>query len=96
VSRALAEPLIESLAHELVCREHDIAAHVPDPPGGLLDYEQSVRRALSCAPAADGDTVDPARPQPTDPLGAGGLAHTQRWETPTRVVHLRPVGQGRE
>jgi uncharacterized protein YbjT (DUF2867 family) len=83
VSRALAEPLIESLAHELVCREHDIAAHVPDPPGGLLDYEQSVRHALSRAPTADGDTVDPARPQPTDPLRAGGLAHTQRWPTPS-------------
>ncbi len=89
VPRMLAEPLIGSLAHELVCREHDIAAHVPDPPGGLLDYEQSVRRALSCAPAADGDTVDPARPQPTDPIGTGGLVYTQRWEVPTEATAAR-------
>ncbi|MFN2494611.1 MAG: SDR family oxidoreductase [Pseudonocardiaceae bacterium] len=85
VSRALAEPLIESLVHDLTCREHDIAGHVPDPPGGLLDYEQSVRRALAGGPAAGGGT-DPALVQPTDPPGAGGPMFTERWTVPTAAA----------
>ncbi|MGH3932766.1 MAG: DUF2867 domain-containing protein, partial [Pseudonocardiaceae bacterium] len=77
VSQALAEPLIESLAHDLTCREHDIADHVPDPPEGLLDYEQSVRRALNEGPLADGGT-DSAMAQPMDQPGAGGPVFTER------------------
>ncbi|MGH3533553.1 MAG: SDR family oxidoreductase [Pseudonocardiaceae bacterium] len=77
VSRALAEPLIESLSHDLTCREHDIAAHVPDPPGGLLDYEQSVRRALTEGPAQRTRARDdPASTQPTDLPGTGGPVFT--------------------
>lgn len=82
VSRALAMPLIESMAHDLTCREHDIAGHVPDPPGGLLDYEASVRRALPPPPDAAACN-DPATPVPTDPPGSGGPVYTQRWELPT-------------
>ncbi|MGJ3561930.1 hypothetical protein ACR6C2_41985 [Streptomyces sp. INA 01156] len=33
VPAALARPLTESLRHEVVCREHDIARYVPDAPG---------------------------------------------------------------
>ncbi|MGH4026938.1 MAG: SDR family oxidoreductase [Pseudonocardiaceae bacterium] len=78
VSRALAEPLIESLSHDLTCREHDIAGHVPDPPGGLLDYEQSVRRALTEGPAQRSPAGDdPAASRPTDPPGAGGPVFTE-------------------
>lgn len=76
VSRALAEPLIESLVHDLTCREHDIADHVPDPSDGLLDYEQSVRRALNSSPAGGG--TDAATAQPTDQPGAGGPVFTER------------------
>src|SRR5581483_10094560 len=35
VPDAIARPLVASLVHEAVCGEHDIAAFVPDPPGGL-------------------------------------------------------------
>lgn len=65
VSRAVAAPLIESLAHELVCDEDDIRGHVPDPPEGLLDYEQSVRHALSPA-AAGGPAFTEERSLRTD------------------------------
>ncbi len=82
VSRALAEPLIESLAHDLTCREHDIADHVPDSPEGLLDYEQSVRRALNEHPLTDGVT-DSATMQPMDQPGAGGPMFTEHWTVPT-------------
>ena len=32
VPRAIAMPLIDSLVHEVVCREQDIVEYVPDPP----------------------------------------------------------------
>ena len=31
VPNSLARPLVESLVHEVVCKEHDIARYVPDP-----------------------------------------------------------------
>ena len=34
VPDSIARPLVESLVHEVVCHEHDIAEHVPDPPAG--------------------------------------------------------------
>ncbi|MGH3915693.1 MAG: SDR family oxidoreductase, partial [Pseudonocardiaceae bacterium] len=89
VPRALAKPLIESLGHDLVCRERDIAVHVPDPPGGLLDYEQAVRRALPRAPAAGRGPRDPEVPHPTDPLGADGPVYTQHWEVATDATAAR-------
>ena len=46
VPGGLARPLVESLRYEVVCRDHDIAAYVPDPPGGLLGFDESVRLAL--------------------------------------------------
>ena len=39
VPGSIAVPLIESLVHEVVCHEHDIAAHIPDPDGGRTHYE---------------------------------------------------------
>ena len=47
VPGSLAKPLVESLKHEVVCTEHDIAAWVPDPPGGLLRLEQAILLALT-------------------------------------------------
>ncbi|MGI9137178.1 MAG: NAD(P)H-binding protein, partial [Candidatus Nanopelagicales bacterium] len=34
VPKAIARPLVQSLRHPSVCREHDIAAWIPDPEGG--------------------------------------------------------------
>jgi uncharacterized protein YbjT (DUF2867 family) len=53
VPAGLARPLVESLRHEVVCAEHDIAAHIPDPPGGLTPLGQAISLALrqSRAPA---------------------------------------------
>ena len=36
VPGGLARPLVESLRNTVVCREHDIATYVPDPPTGLI------------------------------------------------------------
>ena len=80
VPAALARPLVESLVHEVVCDEHDIAEHVPDPPGGLLGFEDALRLALQRVQDADVATRwssaavpgAPSDPLPSDPDWAGG------------------------
>lgn len=87
----LARPLVESLVHEVVCEEHDIAEHVPDPPGGLVDFDTAVRLALERIQEADVTTRwtsasspgAPSDPLPSDPGWAGGSLY--RDERRTRV-----------
>ncbi|KGM12857.1 NAD-dependent dehydratase, partial [Cellulomonas bogoriensis 69B4 = DSM 16987] len=87
----LARPLVESLVHEVVCDEHDIATYVPDPPEGLLGFDESVRLALQRIGEADVATRwssasvpgAPSDPLPSDPDWAGGTLY--RDERRTRV-----------
>ena len=87
----LARPLVESLVHEVVCKEHDIAAYVPDPPDGLLGFDDAVRLALARIQEADVATRwssasvpgAPSDPLPSDPDWAGGSLY--RDERRTRV-----------
>ncbi|MBC7303460.1 MAG: SDR family oxidoreductase [Nocardia sp.] len=80
VPRALAVPLIESLVHEVVCGEHDIAAYIPDPAEGLTRYECGVELALTRIRNAEVPTRwsdattygAPSDPLPTDPDWSGG------------------------
>jgi uncharacterized protein YbjT (DUF2867 family) len=95
VPASIAKPLAESLRHEVVCREHDIARYVPDPPGGPVSFEDAVRLALrnvrearvatrwsnAAVPGAASD------PLPTDPDWAGGSLYTDRRE---RTVDATP------
>ncbi|MFP5021472.1 DUF2867 domain-containing protein [Pseudonocardia phyllosphaerae] len=70
VPRGLAEPLVESMRHELVCDPADIAdldALIGEPPGGHTPYRTAVRRALD----DDGDAAG----SPSDPPGSGPV----RW-----------------
>ncbi|MEV6211507.1 SDR family oxidoreductase [Kitasatospora sp. NPDC051914] len=57
VPNSIARPLVESLRHEVVRAEHDIARYVPDPPTqsvpglprpvhGLIGFDDAVRLAL--------------------------------------------------
>jgi uncharacterized protein YbjT (DUF2867 family) len=87
VPGALARPLVESLRHDAVAAEHDIAGYVPDPPGGLTGFDDSVRLALQKIREADIATRwssaslpgAPSDPLPTDPDWAGGsLYHDLR------------------
>lgn len=87
----LARPLVASLVHEVVCSEHDVAEHVPDPPGGLLGFDDAVRLALERIKEADVATRwssaslpgAPSDPLPDDPDWAGGSLY--RDERRTRV-----------
>ncbi len=83
--RSLASSLMDSLENDVVCTEHDIAEHIPDPEGGLMHYEEAVEFALArvgepelhtrwSALAADDC---PAQPLPTDPDWAGGPLHEE-------------------
>jgi uncharacterized protein YbjT (DUF2867 family) len=86
--RALASSLMDSLENDVVCTEHDIAEHIPDPDGGLIHYEDAVELALARASEVElqtrwsrhGDESSPARPLPTDPSWAGGSLHEQLHE----------------
>ncbi len=90
VPGAIARPLVDSLRHEVVCREHDIAAYVADPPGGLTGFDQAVRLALKRIGDADVATRwssasvpgAPSDPLPTDPDWAGGTLYTDLRESP--------------
>ena len=80
VPAALAKPLVRSLVNEVVCSESDIKQYVPDPPTGLLGFDDSVRLALLRIKQAAVETRwsnaswpgAPSDPLPTDPDWAGG------------------------
>jgi uncharacterized protein YbjT (DUF2867 family) len=89
VPASIARPLTESLRHEVVCREHDIARWVPDPPGHPLGFDEAVRLALRSVREARVATRwssasvpgAPGEPLPTDPDWAGGSLCTDERET---------------
>lgn len=53
VDVGVAKPLVGSLVHEVVCREHDIDPLIGPPPGGTTGFDTAVRRAMR--------TVEPQR-----------------------------------
>jgi len=80
VPNRIARPLVESLVHEVVVSERDIARYVPDPPEGLVGFDRAVELALKRI--GDADVVTrwasaatpgaPSDPLPSDPDWAGG------------------------
>ncbi|MET7637193.1 SDR family oxidoreductase [Streptomyces sp. NPDC005438] len=84
VPRSIARPLTESLRHEVVCREHDIAEYAPDGPDQPLDFDTSLRLALRRVKEAKVATRwssasvpgAPSDPLPTDPDWSGGSLYT--------------------
>ncbi|HWS59108.1 MAG TPA: SDR family oxidoreductase [Actinotalea sp.] len=93
VPGALARPLVESLIHEVVCAEHDIARYVPDPPGGLIGFDRAVELALTKIQDADVATRwssaavpgAPSDPLPSDPDWAGGSLYRDERSVPVEA-----------
>jgi uncharacterized protein YbjT (DUF2867 family) len=91
VPRAIARPLVRSLRHPAVCREHDIAQWIPDPASGLIDFDEAVRLALTRVKEAqvatrwsDAATPGvPSEPLPSDPTWTGGTLYTDVREVRT-------------
>lgn len=89
VPAAVARPLAESLRHEVVCHERDLAGYVPDPPGGRLGVDRALELALRRVREAQVSTRwssaalpgAPSDPLPTDPDWAGGSLYTDRRQT---------------
>jgi uncharacterized protein YbjT (DUF2867 family) len=80
VPSGIARPLVESLVHEVVCREDDVLRYVPDPAEGRLGVDDAIELALTRV--HDGEVQTrwssaslpgaPSDPLPTDPDWAGG------------------------
>jgi uncharacterized protein YbjT (DUF2867 family) len=88
VPHSIARPLTESLRHEVVCHEHDIAEHVPDGPGRPLPFQEALALALRRVRDAQVATRwssaavpgAPSDPLPTDPDWAGGSLYRDERE----------------
>lgn len=86
VPGSIARPLVESLRHEVVCSEHDVARYLPDPPGGLVAFEEAVGLALTRIRNAEVVTRwssartpgAPSDPLPSDPEWSGGSLYEDR------------------
>lgn len=90
VPASIARPLAESLRHEVVCHEHDIAQYVPDGPGQPLPFDEALALALqrvrdaqvatrwssAAVPGAPSDSL------PTDPEWAGGSLYRDERHLP--------------
>ncbi len=95
VPAGLARPLVESLRNEVVAAEHDISTYVPDPPEGLLGFDESVELALTKIQNLDVPTSwssaatagAPSEGLPTDPEWAGGSLYK---DERTREVRASP------
>lgn len=104
VPKNIAKPLVGSLVHEVVCKEDDIKQHVPDPPEGLLGFDDAVRLALKKIQSYDVETSwrsastpgAPSDPLPTDPDWAGGALYCDDRSTVVDAPkeHLWAVLQG--
>lgn len=94
VPRSIAKPLIESLVHEVVCRENDIRELLP---GANVGYDKAVALALAKIRDADVETRwsgastpgAPSEPLPTDPDWSGGSVYTDERERHTQATPER-------
>jgi uncharacterized protein YbjT (DUF2867 family) len=80
VSAAVAEPLLESLTHPMVCTPGEPESVLPEPKDGRLDFEESVRHALigePTPPTLERRDDDPALPAAHDPAGSGGPVYVE-------------------
>ncbi|HEX8869444.1 MAG TPA: SDR family oxidoreductase [Lentzea sp.] len=94
VPRSIAKPLIESLVHEVVCRENDIRELLP---GENIGYDKAVELALAKVRDADVETRwsgastpgAPSEPLPSDPDWSGGSVYVDERERETRATPER-------
>ncbi|MFE7646657.1 SDR family oxidoreductase [Streptomyces phaeoluteigriseus] len=90
VPASIARPLTESLRHEVVCHEHDIARYLPDPPGRPLPFDEALALALRRVRdvqvathwSSDAAPGAPSDPLPTDPDWAGGSLYEDERHLP--------------
>jgi len=89
VPNGIARPLVESLINEVVCKEHEIAAYVPDPDGGLTGFRRAVELArqrihdsgVTTSWSSAATAGAPSDPLPSDPDWAGGSLYVDERES---------------
>ena len=95
VPKQIARPLMESLINEVICKEHDIAAYVPDPETKLTGFHKAVELALkriqdsrvTTSWSSAAHVGAPSDPLPSDPDWAGGSLYVDERE---RIVNATP------
>jgi uncharacterized protein YbjT (DUF2867 family) len=83
VPSGLARPLVDSLVHEVICKDDDIDAYVDRPAAGRIGFDRAVDLALRKVHELDVSTSwasastpgAPSDPLPGDPDWAGGSLH---------------------
>ena len=87
---SMSLPLVESLQHDAVSREHDIDSYIPLPEGGLTPYRRAV--ALALGKERDGQVETTwsnagadADPLPSDPEWAGHRVYLDERSYPSDV-----------
>lgn len=88
IPRSLAVPIIESLLHDAVMKNHDIDDVIPPPAEGLTGYRRSVELALVRMRSGEVETSwrntevigAPSDPLPSDPEWAGHTVYTDSRE----------------
>lgn len=84
IPRSLAVPIIESLLHDAVMKNHDIDDVIPPPAEGLTGYRRAVELALVRMRSGEVETSwrntevigAPSDPIPSDPEWAGHKVYT--------------------
>lgn len=76
VPSSTVEALVESLHHDMVCREEDYRADLLPDGWVLTPLREALTRALG-RPVGDGEPADPLGPVPGDPAWAGGEIHVE-------------------
>ncbi len=95
VPNSIARPLVDSLIHEVVCKERDIDEYVAVPAEGLTGFDRAVELALARIRDVDVSTSwtsaatpgAPSDPFPSDPDWSGGSLFVDDRE---RVVQASP------
>lgn len=87
----VARPLIESLAHDMICQEHDLLALLGPPPAGPTSLDQAMSQACAeeRSPLGDPAAESPARAVPGDSLWAGGPLFTDDRALPSTATPAR-------
>ncbi|WP_205759957.1 DUF2505 family protein [Arthrobacter sp. PAMC25564] len=98
---SMSLPLVESLQHDAVSREHDIDSYIPLPEGGLTPYRRAV--ALALAKERDGQVETTwasagadADPLPSDPDWAGHRVYLDErsYSSPVDLKHVWTIIEG--
>ena len=98
---SMSLPLVESLQHDAVAREHDIDGFIPQPDGGLTPYRRAVALALGRERDGQVETTwanagADADPLPSDPEWAGHRVYVDErsYSSPAAPDHVWTIIEG--